>query len=182
MATEGVMISQMVSETTIDGTEQIPTLQGGDNRKITMAQLESYLEARFASVFAPLDSNPLLATLQAIFPVGSLYINASNNANPATLLGFGTWAAVTDKFIIGAGNSYAVGATGGEATHTLTAAELPSHSHKIPGGWLAAAGGAVAVTSPAVVAGTSDSGSTGGGAAHNNLPPYVAYYIWRRVS
>ena len=36
-----------------------------------------------------------------------------------------------DRFIVGAGNSYSVGNTGGEATHTLTVAEMPSHSHGI---------------------------------------------------
>jgi hypothetical protein len=33
------------------------------------------------------------AALQALHPVGSIYINATNNTNPGTLLGFGTWAA-----------------------------------------------------------------------------------------
>jgi hypothetical protein len=33
------------------------------------------------------------AALQALHPVGSVYINATNNTNPATLLGFGTWTA-----------------------------------------------------------------------------------------
>ena len=33
------------------------------------------------------------AALQALHPVGSVYINASNATNPGTLLGFGTWAA-----------------------------------------------------------------------------------------
>ena len=31
--------------------------------------------------------------LQALHPVGSIYINATNSTNPGTLLGFGTWAA-----------------------------------------------------------------------------------------
>jgi len=31
--------------------------------------------------------------LQALHPVGSIYINATNSTNPATLLGFGTWVA-----------------------------------------------------------------------------------------
>jgi hypothetical protein len=31
------------------------------------------------------------AALQAVYPVGSIYINASSSTNPATLLGFGTW-------------------------------------------------------------------------------------------
>lgn len=34
-----------------------------------------------------------------------------------------------DRFIMGAGGSYQVGDTGGEAAHTLTTEELPSHSH-----------------------------------------------------
>jgi microcystin-dependent protein len=34
-----------------------------------------------------------------------------------------------DKFIVGAGGTYAVGATGGAATVTLTAAQIPSHTH-----------------------------------------------------
>ena len=33
------------------------------------------------------------AALQALHPVGSIYINATNATNPGTLLGFGTWTA-----------------------------------------------------------------------------------------
>jgi len=33
------------------------------------------------------------AALQALHPVGSIYINATNSTNPGTLLGFGTWSA-----------------------------------------------------------------------------------------
>lgn len=33
------------------------------------------------------------AALQALHPVGSIYMNASNSTNPGTLLGFGTWTA-----------------------------------------------------------------------------------------
>jgi len=34
-----------------------------------------------------------------------------------------------DRFVVGAGSSYSVGATGGENIHTLTVAEMPSHNH-----------------------------------------------------
>jgi microcystin-dependent protein len=34
-----------------------------------------------------------------------------------------------NRSIIGAGGTYSVGATGGSATHTLTTAELPAHTH-----------------------------------------------------
>jgi hypothetical protein len=31
------------------------------------------------------------AALQAVYPVGSIYINASSTSNPSSLMGFGTW-------------------------------------------------------------------------------------------
>ena len=34
-----------------------------------------------------------------------------------------------DRFIIGAGSTYSVGATGGSTTHTITTSEMPSHTH-----------------------------------------------------
>lgn len=78
-----------------------------------------------------------------------------------------------DRFVLGAGADYAVGATGGEETHKLTVNEMPTHSHSYTG-W----GG----TYLAVGAGTSKTGaldgnatkSAGGSAAHNNMPPYYA--------
>ena len=51
-------------------------------------------------------------------PTGWLLCDGTNNTPD-----------LRDRFIVGAGNSYVIGATGGEATHTLTVAEMPSHSH-----------------------------------------------------
>ena len=77
--------------------------------------------------------------LELVYPVGSVYINASDSTNPATLLGFGTWSRVgTGRVMIDANSTYAAGSTGGSATHThttgdctLTAAQsgVPAHSH-----------------------------------------------------
>ena len=82
-----------------------------------------------------------------------------------------------DKFVVGAGTTYAKGATGGEATHTLTVGEMPSHTHSysVKGGSGSEQGGG---------SGSYDigntTGSTGGDGAHNNLPPYHAlYYIMK---
>ncbi len=73
-----------------------------------------------------------------------------------------------------------VGETGGEAEHTLTISEIPSHSHTIPltATTLAVEPGEVTVTTPIPIL-TQDTGNTGGDAAHNNIPPYLAlaYYI-----
>lgn len=77
--------------------------------------------------------------LELVYPIGSVYINASDSTNPATLLGFGTWERVgTGRVMIDANSTYAAGSTGGSATHThttgdctLTAAQsgVPAHSH-----------------------------------------------------
>lgn len=60
-------------------------------------------------------------------PVGSYYLS-ENATSPASLFG-GTWEMIKDRFLVGAGNSYNAGATGGEATHSLSVAEMPSHTH-----------------------------------------------------
>lgn len=84
------------------------------------------------------------AALQALHPVGSVYINATNNTNPGTLLGFGTWVAFgAGRVPVGfdAGNALFDTAeeTGGSAdaiavahTHTFSATtgtESAGHTH-----------------------------------------------------
>ena len=49
------------------------------------------------------------------YPVGSIYISV-NSTSPAGLFG-GSWEKIADKFLIGAGGSYSLGATGGTITH-----------------------------------------------------------------
>ena len=66
--------------------------------------------------------------IEMIYPVGSIYMSAVATS-PATLFG-GVWEALDEgRVLIGANSTYAAGSTGGEATHTLTAAEMPSHTH-----------------------------------------------------
>jgi len=62
-----------------------------------------------------------------IYPIGSVYITL-NTANPSALFG-GTWERIQDTFLLAAGTTYAAGSSGGEATHTLTTAETPAHTH-----------------------------------------------------
>ena len=62
-----------------------------------------------------------------IYPVGSLYWS-KKSTNPGTLFG-GTWTQIRDKFILAAGGTYTVGSTGGASTVTLTANQMPSHTH-----------------------------------------------------
>lgn len=73
------------------------------------------------------DASGNISILDWVYPVGSLYWS-KKSTDPATLFG-GTWTRIKDKFILAAGDSYAQGATGGSATVTLTADQLPTHSH-----------------------------------------------------
>lgn len=87
------------------------------------------------------------------------------------------------KFVSGAMALSNVGDTGGEAVHTLTVAEIPTHSHTIPltATTLAVEPGEVTVQTPVPLF-TANTGDTGGDGSHNNIPPFVAlqYYIVAR--
>lgn len=65
--------------------------------------------------------------IDLIYPVGSIYMS-KNDISPETFLG-GTWEKIEEKFLLSSSSSYPVGSTGGEATHTLTTAETPAHTH-----------------------------------------------------
>ena len=118
--------------------------------------------------------------LEKAYPVGSVYMSL-NSTNPETLFG-GKWAPIRDRFLVGAGGSYAAKATGGEAAHKLTVEELPAHSHEFS--IMRFEGHSY--TGPATSSGesprTASTGAAGGGQAHNNMPPYYAVYMWARTA
>ena len=105
--------------------------------------------------------------------------------SPASLFG-GTWEQIKDCFILAAGDTYAAGSTGGEATHKLTTAEMPSHKHsyyEFPG-YDSSNGYRIGGSSIWTYWYWYDAstGSAGGDQPHNNMPPYLAVYVWRRVA
>lgn len=144
-----------------------------------------------------------------IYPIGSIYMSVSATS-PASLFG-GTWEQINGRFLIGTGApelnddgtspgsyNFAAGSRGGEATHTLTKSEMPEHGHyalKEAPGW-----GDSMTLEPWTVYfkndAFTDAGSsgytaefweynplkgTGDGLAHNNMPPYLAVYMWKRI-
>lgn len=121
-----------------------------------------------------------------IYPIGSLYMSIYNTS-PASLFG-GTWTPIYDRFIIAAGGSYESTSVGGEATHTLTTAEIPAHTHNVGVDYDGEGSGTTNGAATVHKAGTSGAqhqvrtSSIGSSAAHNNIPPYYAAYIWVRVS
>ena len=127
------------------------------------------------------------------YPVGSLYMNASNSTNPATLLGFGTWSAFgAGRVLIGIDSSDTdfdtAEETGGSKTHTLTEAQLPSHRHTIgsndsTAGFGGAAGNQEFVQDAGSGIGTPCNTSfTGSGQAHTIVQPYIVVYMWKRTA
>ena len=66
------------------------------------------------------------------------------------------------------------GDVGGEATHKLTMYEMPSYTPLVPSS---------ATTTPNVDAvPLLNPSSTTAGQAHNNMPPYLAVYMWKRTA
>lgn len=133
----------------------------------------------------------------AAYPVGSIYMSV-NQTDPADLFG-GTWERIQDSFLLAAGSTYAAGETGGEATVTLTVDEMPSHAHNMEYStdngetWNNRSLGKDGTSSAERYGGLSTSvtsyatyrsriGYTGGDNAHNNMPPYLAVYIWKRTA
>ena len=109
-----------------------------------------------------------------------------NSMNPSTIFG-GTWEQLKDRFLLGCGDAYINGATGGEATHTLTVNAMPSHTHgnsETGIAWGDATGNRYGL-SGGMNSGpwhASPIGYTGGGEAHNNMPPYLSVYMWKRTA
>lgn len=122
-------------------------------------------------------------TAQGAYPVGAIYMSVTD-ANPAALFG-GTWERIGGRFLLGADSTYAAGGTGGEAAHTLTIDEIPRHNHEVDN--LNASGSAtpfmtVQAHDKRGFGGNVQTMYAGGGKAHNNMPPYLAVYMWQRIS
>ena len=67
--------------------------------------------------------------ITSLYPVGSIYINASDSTNPASLFGFGTWAAFgAGRVLVGLNASNALFDTA-EETGGSYDATLVSHTH-----------------------------------------------------
>lgn len=127
----------------------------------------------------------------AAWPIGSIYMSVSSTS-PATLFG-GTWERISERFLLGASSSYPAGGTGGESTHKLTQSELPNYSLSVTNGsnvirsktgnsadaYVQTQSGGWGI--PNWESKTVTVASGGSGEAHNNMPPYLAVYMWKRT-
>jgi microcystin-dependent protein len=92
------------------------------------------------------DLDAIDAAIYASFPIGGIILwsgsVASIPANWALCDGTNATPNLVDRFVVGAGSTYAVAATGGAATITLDATQIPAHSHTADGDLTAASAGA----------------------------------------
>ena len=149
------------------GTMTGPLTLSGDPAEDLQAATKQYVDNAAAAAL-PSGCILLWSGAKDAIPDGFVLCDGQNNTPD-----------LRSKFVLGAGSTYAVGATGGEATHTLTVNEMPSHTHDIYGG-----GFSGDPTHNSVRAGyigednsVAESGvitNTGGGQPHNNMPPYYA--------
>lgn len=147
-----------------------------------------------------------LRTNEKAYPVGSIYMNASVDTNPATLLGFGTWVAFGSgralvSVDIGDADFNTTEKTGGAKEHTLTVGEMPTHgmgmtihgqengtdivNQSVVGGTVGGSSIARYGNHPTFSGSTSrqsPSWSWGGSQPHNNLQPYITVYMWKRTA
>lgn len=119
------------------------------------------------------------------YPVGSIYLSV-NSTNPSTLFG-GTWQRIQDVFLLAAGSQYSAGSTGGEAEHTLTVKEMPSHNHSatfntIDSPVFSRYYALVETERVESQKYQNTTSNTGGNQPHNNMPPYLVVYMWQRTA
>lgn len=151
----------------------------------------------------------LAAVVERDHPVGSLYISAEATS-PASLFG-GTWEQIKDRFILAAGDTYAAGSTGGEATHqhdyTVHYNERFGMLVNAIGEWTLSAmwynesnqpsmnasvkttfDGNSATIKQSIIGASTESdrtvtyNATGSTSYQSNLPPYQVFYVWQRVA
>lgn len=173
---------------TVDGTTVTATLPDGSALVANSFRIGSNVLCSLNGTALTIYTVPQLdvedfknAILQAVYPVGALYMSATNSVSPSTVLGFGSWERVQGRFLLGASDTYAVGSTGGEAEHTLTIDEMPAHNHGINGAADTGNSGHSLVYQEKQYQ-FLNTASAGGNKAHNNMPPYLSVYIWKRTA
>lgn len=189
---------ESVVESSLDGGENIVTFSDGSTVTVRNGSKGSTPQ-RGADYWTAADIQAMVADavsgvlaqkatiLETVYPVGALYMSTVSTS-PKTLFGFGTWERIQDRFLLAAGSAYTAGSTGGEATHKLTVNEMPTHRHRLRCG--STAGTDRWVLTDVKVANNQYAEfreldyieNSGGDQPHNNMPPYLAVYVWQRTA
>jgi hypothetical protein len=148
--------------------------------------------------------------LQALYPVGSVYINATSSSNPGTLLGFGTWEAFgAGRVMVGLNASDALFDTAEETggskdaivvshTHTASTNTTGAHTHSYSIPLYSEIGGVNyvgdapnngqtgtwngTVNSAGDHSHTVTVASSGSSGTNANIQPYIVVRMWKRTA
>ena len=123
------------------------------------------------------------------YNVGDIYITTLNT-NPQDIWKNTTLEKVKDRFLLSSGDTYTLGAIGGEAAHTLTIAEMPKHDHNLYYDYEAEhhdkekhafrnSSGAFSATNMYYTMPNAVD-TSGYDNPHNNMPPYLCVNMWIR--
>lgn len=152
------------------------------------------------NVYSERPDGTMLSITDLIYPVGSVYISV-NSTDPGKLFG-GTWQQIKDRFLLSAGDTYAAGSTGGSADAVVVKhlhqpstgdgfnAYMSGKVERVRVGTSTASSARYAIVgkknaSSADASGLRYAGSTdytGSNGAGKNMPPYLAVYVWQRIS
>jgi len=147
----------------------------------------------------------VLVALQAMYPVGSIYINAGVSTNPNTLLGFGTWTAFgAGRVMVGLNSSDSLfdtlEETGGSkdavvVSHSHSATSTvndPGHNHSLPyssqnvangsTGALVQTGSSSVNSNTTGISVSTSVSTTGSSATNANIQPYITVAMWKRTA
>lgn len=189
-----------INSPTLTGAPSAPT--AGDGTNTTQLATTKFVTTALVNYQSVVD-----AALEAIYPIGSVYTNATNSANPSTIIGFGTWVSfgagrVPVGFDSGNTNFDSAEETGGSAdavvvshTHTATVTD-PGHTHDLPNNRkISTYGGTehladfngdertdsadINTATTGVTVANSTEGVSGTDA---NLQPYITVYMWKRTA
>lgn len=179
--------SGTVTGVKLNGTQHVPDQTGlvdlGNLNAESVGALDADGTAKDSEKLGGFSLSEIMLKL---YPVGAIY-TSTVETSPASIFG-GTWEQLKDRFLLGAGDSYAAGSTGGEASVILAENNLPARTSVLElaestENWNA---GVWSNTNPADAGESfinySERSSYGADAPHNNMPPYLTVYMWKRVS
>ena len=124
----GIGVTNPDNKLDVAGTAQITgAVDIGGNIDMNSNQIDNLMAA---------SADDHVVRFDQIYPVGSVYINASNSANPSTYLGVGTWTRIgAGKVMVGQDPSDSdfnqTSDEGGNKTATLNIANLAQHTHTV---------------------------------------------------
>ena len=127
------------TDVSIGSTPPVPALTSGDifdgasvdDMPLYHVLITDTVITSVTPVFTVLNSlDKVDEVISKVYPVGSIYMSV-NDTDPGTLFG-GTWQQIQGKFLLGASSGHSAGSTGGAETVTLSAGNIPAHTHTIP--------------------------------------------------